>query len=157
MHHPLSGEGAARHGGRWNAPGVATLYLAAELTTAVAEYEQDIGIRPGAFCAYDVRCGPVLDLTRPDVMAACGISPDERFATWKSIFLVRRATPPGWTIAARLVEAGTAGILVPSAQLKGGTNLVLWRWNDAPGREVVALDPATDLPRDQSSWGSEGR
>ena len=34
---PLSGEGAAKHGGRANRPGVAALYLALEAPTALAE------------------------------------------------------------------------------------------------------------------------
>jgi RES domain-containing protein len=151
-HQPLSGDGAARHGGRWNAKGTPALYLSAELTTAVAEYEQDIGIRPGTFCAYDVNVKGVLDLTSGEVVASRGIDPAERFVPWKTILLVERRVPPGWLIAERLSGMGANGVLVPSVRPTGGTNLVLWRWNDAPERTVVALDPQTDLPRDGSSW-----
>jgi RES domain-containing protein len=49
------------------------------------------------------------------------------------------------------LAAGVAGVLVPSACLAGGVNLVLWRWNDSPDRTVIPLDPQRDLPRDQSS------
>jgi RES domain-containing protein len=153
---PLSGEGAARHGGRWNPRGLPALYMSADLITAVAEYEQDIGVRPGTFCAFDVRIDRIVDLTRLDALAACGVDPADRFAPWKTMFLVRHETPPGWRIADRLIQAGANGILVPSVQFRSGTNLVLWRWNDAPVREVVALDPQTDLPRNQSSWGTPG-
>ena len=55
-------------------------------------------------------------------------------------------------ISDQLIAAGMAGILVPSTRLPGGRNLVLWRWNDAPDRRVIALNPQSDLPRDQSSW-----
>jgi RES domain-containing protein len=151
-HRPLSGEGAARNGGRWNAKGTPALYLSAELTTAVAEYEQDIGIRPGTFCAYDVNVDGVLDLTSDAVLGSLGIDPAERFAPWKTILLVERRMPPGWLIAERLTGLGANGVLVPSVRPTGGTNLVLWRWNDRPGRGVVALDPQTDLPRDRASW-----
>jgi len=58
---------------------------------------------------------------------------------------------PTWDIARRLHDSGAAGVLVPSVQA-AGSNLVLWRWNDAPGRRVAALDPIGDLPKDQSSW-----
>ncbi len=44
------------------------------------------------------------------------------------------------------MSAGAAGALFPSDQAKGGTNLVLWRWNDRPDRTVTALDPMRDLP-----------
>jgi RES domain-containing protein len=126
--------------------------MSAELTTAVAEYEQDIGIRPGMFCAYDVAAARILDACQPEVGAACNIHPSERFAPWKAILLIEGRRPPGWDIAERLIAAGAAGILVPSTRIADGTNLVLWRWNDAPDRRVAALDPLADLPRDQSSW-----
>lgn len=151
-HAPLSGDGAARHGGRWNSIGTPALYLSADLSTAVAEYQQDIGIRPGTFCAYDVVTNGVLDLTTEAGAIAAGIDPTDRFVAWKTILLVRRRTPPGWTLAPRVLGAGGAGALVPSVQNGGGVNLVLWRWNDEPTRRVAVLDPRTDLPSVQSSW-----
>lgn len=151
-HRPLDGEGAARNGGRWNPRGIPALYLSAELTTAVAEYEQDIGIRPGTFCAYHVQMDSILDLTSANVLASLGVDPAERFVPWKSILLIDGDIPPGWRIAETLISIGANGVLVPSVRPTGGTNLVLWKWNDAPDRVVTALDPQTDLPRDSSSW-----
>jgi RES domain-containing protein len=151
-HQPLSSEGAARNGGRWNPKGTPALYLSAELTTAVAEYEQDIGIRPGTFCAYDARVDFILDLTSTDVLQSLGIDPHDRYAPWKTILLIDRSVPPGWRIAEQLIGMGANGVLVPSVRPVGGTNLVLWRWHDAPERMVAALDPQTDLPRDGLSW-----
>lgn len=151
-HLPLSGEGAARNGGRWNAKNTPALYLSADLTTSVAEYQQDIGARPGTFCAYDIRMDGILDLTRSEVLASVGIDPAQLHAPWKTILLVHRGIPPGWRIAERLIGLGANGVLAPSVRSVGGTNLVLWRWNDTPTRVVVALDPQTDLPRDRSSW-----
>jgi RES domain-containing protein len=37
---PTSGAGAAKHGGRVNRPGVAALYLALDIDTAVKEFQQ---------------------------------------------------------------------------------------------------------------------
>jgi RES domain-containing protein len=37
---PTSGAGAAKHGGRVNRPGVAALYLALDIETAVKEFQQ---------------------------------------------------------------------------------------------------------------------
>jgi RES domain-containing protein len=151
-HAPLSGEGAARNGGRWNLKGIPALYLSAELTTAVAEYEQDVGIRPGTFCAYVVKIDRILDLRSADDLGSLGINPVERYAPWKTILLVEGRAPPGWRISERLSGLGANGVLVPSVRPGGGTNLVLWRWNDTPERLVVALDPQTDLPLNQMSW-----
>jgi RES domain-containing protein len=126
--------------------------MSAELTTAVAEYEQDLGIRPGTFCAYDVDVAGVLDLRQAELLAARGIDRAVSVAPWKTMLLVNGQEPRGWEIAGRLIAGGIAGILVPSTRFTDGTNLVLWRWNDAPDRKVAALDPQYDLPTDQSSW-----
>lgn len=50
-HDPLSGAGAAVRSGRFNHPGIPALYMSEDFSTGVAEYEQDLGIRPGTLCA----------------------------------------------------------------------------------------------------------
>lgn len=126
--------------------------MSADLTTAVAEYEQDLGIRPGTFCAYDVDVAGVLDLRDGEVLGAEAIDPAVRFIPWKSMLLLEGRRPPGWDIAERLIRAGVAGVLAPSVQLAGGTNLILWRWNDGRESSVTPLDPQRELPANQSSW-----
>jgi RES domain-containing protein len=151
-HAPLSGAGAARHGGRYNLPGQAALYLSEDLLTAVAEYEQDLGIRPGTFCAYDLDVAGIVDLADDRIRQRIGVTLDDLVAPWKEIAFVWGGEPRTWTLAQRLLTGGCAGVRVPSAMLGGGVNLVLWRWNDAPERRVVAHDPQGDLPVDQSAW-----
>lgn len=51
-------------------------------------------------------------------------------AAWKRIALLDGQVPPGWAIAHELIAAGAQGARVPSAQNKGGSNLVLWHWRD---------------------------
>ena len=63
---PLSGAGAARAGGRWNAPGQAALYFSDSHATAIAEYQQNLP-RPGTLTAYDVDARDILDLCDPAV------------------------------------------------------------------------------------------
>jgi len=75
---PLSGAGAARAGGRWNAPGQAALYLSNSHATAIAEYQQDLP-RPGTLTAYDVDAQAILDLADPSVQQAIGV--DDLFPT----------------------------------------------------------------------------
>jgi RES domain-containing protein len=156
-HAPLSGAGAAVRGGRWNEPGMAALYMSERFETAIAEYEQDLGIRPGTLCAYAVDVAGVVDLADAAVRDALDITEADLRCPWKQIAFVARARPPGWDIARRLHGLGAAGARVPSVQPIGGANLVLWRWNDAPERKVEALDPLRDLPRDQSSWPGSSR
>jgi len=148
---PLSGGGAARHGGRFNAQGMPALYMSEGFTTAIAEYEQDLGIRPGTLCAYDVAATPIADLTDQGTLAALDVSAATLASPWKQIRLIEKTTPPTWTLASHLFDLGFAGLRAPSVR-SPGANLVLWRWNDAPGRTVAALDPLGDLPTDQRSW-----
>jgi RES domain-containing protein len=62
-HAPLSGAGAASHGGRANRPGVAALYLSLQLETALAEYQQLSPLMPpGLMVSYTMQLGPVIDL-----------------------------------------------------------------------------------------------
>ena len=151
-HAPLSGTGAARHGGRYNAPGIAALYLSEDLLTAIAEYEQELGIRPGTFCAYDIDVAEMVDPLTEASRAGLGITIDDLLAPWQEIAFVRGEQPPTWALAQRLHESGCAGARVPSAVLLNTANIVLWRWNDGPSRRVVAHDPLGDLPWNQSAW-----
>jgi RES domain-containing protein len=151
---PLSGAGAARLGGRFNEPGIAALYLSEDYITAISEYEQDLGIRPGTLCAYDVDLQGLVDLTDPKVLSACGVTLATLKSAWKELWFVKNQRPPTWELAARLIAAGFTGIRVPSVQHFNGVNLVLWHWNDKSDRQVTPLDPRGDLPTDQSSWSA---
>lgn len=146
-HAPLSGAGAARRGGRYNEPGCPALYMSEEFVTAMAEYQQDLGVRPGTLCAYDVDATAVADLTDPAVRAAYGVSGEDLTCPWKSIAFVQKREPPSWILARRLAAVGIGGVRVPSVQATAGTNLVLWRWNQSDDCRVVVLDPLGDLPR----------
>jgi RES domain-containing protein len=151
-HEPLSGVGAAGHGGRWNPKGVPALYMSERYAIAIAEYEQELGIRPGTLCAYEVKTRAIADLTKPGVLKSLGAKSGDLTGPWKQIALVERRRPPSWALAERLIAEGVRGVRVPSAQARG-VNLVLWRWDD---KECQVLDPLGDLPKDQRSWSSKG-
>lgn len=142
---PLSGAGATRNGGRYNPKGTPALYLSADLMTAVAEYEQELGVRPGTFCAYTVQARKIADLTNEQVLADLKIGSAELHAPWQQIVFVDRAEPATWQLAARLIGEGAAGAIVPSVRWKSGSNLVLWRWNQGNDVHVLPLDPMNDL------------
>lgn len=131
------------------------LYMSEQFATAIAEYEQDLGIRPGTLCAYDVAVTGVVDLCDGETLSAAGIDPDDLRCPWKKLAFIDKTRPPTWDIARRLFDAGASGIRVRSVQAIGGVNLVLWRWNDALDRTVVPLDPLGELPKDQRSWATD--
>lgn len=144
-HAPLSGEGAARNGGRWNRPGRPALYLSEQIETAFAEYQQELGVRPGTFVAYRLDGEGLVDLTRADTLSSRDVEVSELLCPWKSLAWVKGETPPTWRLADALA-ADYAGARVPSAQYPGGANLVLWRWNAADAPTVAVLDPRGELP-----------
>lgn len=127
-------------GGRWNPVGTPALYLSADYNTAIQEMHQDL-VRPGTLVAFDVAADSIADLGDAD--------PAITLALWRQIHMIDRKTPPSWALASKLIAAGAQGALVPSAQLRGGRNLVLWRWHDAAaageGARLSLLDPERAL------------
>ncbi|MGB8700318.1 MAG: RES family NAD+ phosphorylase [Thermosynechococcaceae cyanobacterium] len=151
-YNPLSGAGAARFGGRFNPKGIPALYLSETIDTAFAEYQQDLLVRPGTFCAYQVDVIGIVDLCNAQVCKAVSVDRETLLSPWKEILLVQQRTPPTWDLSLQLLNQGFAGVRVPSVQREAGVNIVLWRWNDDPSRQVSVLDPQGELPRDQTSW-----
>jgi RES domain-containing protein len=143
---PLSGEGARRFGGRWNKMGVPALYLGADHSTTIAEFYQKLDM-PGTIVPYDVESGRVADLT-DGKGSPCGREIEAALAAdWIKLARIDSLEPPSWLLADRLIAAGADGALVPSAQRRGGTNLVLWRWSadGSEGARVRVIDPFGDL------------
>ncbi|WP_244323322.1 RES domain-containing protein [Paraburkholderia dipogonis] len=61
---PTSGAGAGKHGGRANRVGLAALYLALDLDTAVRENQQVSPLMPpGTLVSYQLSIDPVVDFT----------------------------------------------------------------------------------------------
>lgn len=156
---PLSGEGAALYGGRFNAKGQPALYLATDMATAMREVAHGFPTRlvdPLTIVSYEVDCADVVNLTSERVLRSKGITPGQLACGWMA--LQEDGKPvPSQIIAARLIADGVAGILVRSFA-PGSTaenhNLVLWRWgNDLPHR-VRVHDPDGRIPRDGSSWNA---
>lgn len=150
-HAPLSGAGAAVRGGRYNQVARPALYMSEDFVTAIAEYEQDLGIRPGTLCAYEVESDRIVDLTDLHTRTALGFDDVALHAQWKQLVFIEKREPPGWPLAERLIAEGAHGLRAPSIQTNG-FNLILWRWNTDGGARVSALDPLRDLPSNQSSW-----
>ena len=153
---PLSGEGAALRGGRFNPKGRAALYLSLDLMTAIKEANQGFAfkVEPCVLCSYEVDCEDIADLTSEAERAAHGIDAADMACAWFSDLAAGRE-PPSWGIARRLMADGCAGILVPSFAPGAGDadrNLVLWTWSERLPHRVSVFDPSGRLPKNQLSW-----
>jgi RES domain-containing protein len=153
---PLSGDGAAVHGGRFNPKGMPALYLALSIETAIREASREYAfkIEPCTLCCYEVDCADIADLRTDARCAEYGVAPTELSSAWHSAALERKE-PASWRLAQRLIARGIAGILVPSfapGATRSDQNLVLWDWSERPPHQVRVFDPSGRLPRNQLSW-----
>ena len=153
---PLSGEGASRHGGRFNRTGLPALYTALRMETAWLEAQQGFAFKaqPLTLCAYRVDCAHVLDLTSPDICARLGINAKDLACAWEDL-ADRGQTPPSWALADRLMAEGCAAVLVPSFAHRAEAedrNLVFWRWGPDLPHQVCVVDDQGRLPKDDRSW-----
>ncbi len=153
---PLSGDGAAIHGGRWNAKGTPALYLSASMETAIVEVSHGFSERlePLTLCSYNVDCDDIADLTAPDERALYEIADADMKCAWFDISKTG-SMPPSWIIAERLKRSGCAGVRAPSFAVnarEGDANLVLWEWGPGLPHMVNVYDPSGRLPKNMLSW-----
>ncbi len=154
---PLSGEGARRKGGRFNPVGQDALYLALTIEGLFLEQGHGLAHRfdPLTVCSYDVDVADIVDLRTAPARAKSGVTIKQLSCPW-AFDVAEGRQPASWTLAAKLLQGGAAGLLVPSfargAQADRHHNLVLWTWGEDLPHRVTVHDPAFRLPRDQSSW-----
>lgn len=153
---PESGEGARRHGGRFNRPGTAALYASLRQETAWIEAQQGFAYKaqPLTICQYDVDCADVVDLTDPDTVAAAGTDTAVLGCAWERI-VADGGCPPTWSLADRLRGEGVAAILVRSfapGATPGDVNAVFWTWEPTRPHMLKVVDDEGRLPRDGRSW-----
>ena len=153
---PLSGAGAAIHGGRFNPKGTPALYLSLDPMTAVKEANQGFAhkIEPCVLCSYEVDCADIVDLRSDESRAESGVAAEDMACAWFSDLAAGRQ-PPSWRLVRRLIAEGAAGMLAPSyapAATPRDFNLALWRWSDRPPHKGAVCDPSGRLPKDQLSW-----
>jgi len=155
-HQPLSGDGAKKHGGRFNRPGCTALYTSLDITTAWIEAQQGFPFKCQriTLVAYQVRKAEVIDLNDGDTLQALDFPADSLACGWE--YLASQNQPlPTWLLADRLMEMGLAGVLVASFA-PGCTpekqNLVLWRWRNSGASQVRLIDDFGRLPKTAESW-----
>lgn len=142
---PLSGEGARRFGGRFNAQGTPALYLAADFVTAMHEANQAGTLQPTTLVTYVANIENLFDTRNPAELAREGIDPaDLSAATWRDE-MKRRGVSQSQEIAAALAAKDYHGLAVRSfakgnAMNPEATNIVLWVWPDPPALLRVVDD-----------------
>jgi len=150
---PISGEGAKRHGGRYNPPGTAALYLGLSFQTALLEANQGFEkkLSPTTIVEYDLDCDHIVDLTQASERVRWKIKPAELRCGFR-ILAAEGKPVPTWLLAEKLIKAGAAGILVqsfaPGATSKD-INLVLWKWSSRRPHKIVVHDPDGSLQKIQ--------
>lgn len=131
---PLSGQGAAIYGGRFNAKGQPALYTALDPSTAIREANQVGSLQPTMLVSYTADIGPIFDGTDADALDHYDMSPT-RLAdpAWRQNMLTGGSVPTQ-NFAQQLGNKGYVGLKVPS-YAKGSSatdlNIVLWDWDDA--------------------------
>ncbi|MEI5678421.1 MULTISPECIES: RES family NAD+ phosphorylase [unclassified Mesorhizobium] len=153
---PISGDGAAIRGARFNPKGVPALYLALSVMTAVKEANQGFAHRidPCVLCSYEIDCEDIADLTMEQGREEFSVAKGDMACAWASA-QADGSRPASWSIHDRLSARGIAGLLVPSfapgAEAED-RNLVLWQWGADLPHKVAVFDPSGRLPKDQLSW-----
>jgi RES domain-containing protein len=150
-HLPLSGEGAARFGGRWNPVGATTIYAALELSTAWAEYNQGFVQHPALIARLELTGARLADLTRAETLERLGVGADIHRCQWRAL-LDQGRVPPTHTLRARLLGDRYDGVIYPSFMSPGGTCIALWRWNEKGAPALEVIDPENRLPKTPASW-----
>ena len=149
---PFSGAGAASAGGRFNRKGDPALYLAMEMATAVAEYQQTSPFAPPfTMTTFLADLPPLVDVCQLDTGEWDPLWSDWH-TPWREMLVNGMVEPPSWLLADLVRAEGVPGVIFPSMTAPGGHNLVLFL-DMLSIRDVLTLqDPAGLLPRDDSSW-----
>jgi RES domain-containing protein len=153
---PLSGEGAKRHGGRFNRSGKNALYTSLDPTTAWMEAQQGFPFKPQpmTLVAYQVECTDLVDLTHHKIQALLGQTTASLACAWEGL-ASQNMEPPSWVLADKLHDMGIVGAIVPSFApgcKEENRNLVLWEWSDTQPHSITVIDDLGRLPKSRESW-----
>lgn len=147
---PLSGRGAALHGGRFNRKGIETLYTALTPETAIREANQVGDLQPTTLVAYRADIGPVFDSRDTGALAERRMTPAALSDPGWRLRMIEGEAVPTQDFAEGLIADGFAGLLVRSFAAGARDtqlNLVLWRWNSSEEDRFELVDDQDRLSR----------
>jgi RES domain-containing protein len=145
---PLSGRGAALHGGRFNPKGMPALYASLSAVTALREANQVGSLQPTTLVSYDADIENLFDSRDEKTLDAWGLDPPALADPgWRD--QMKAAGKARTQIFAEAIAAeGYQGLLVRSFAL-GATsddlNLILWIWGDAAPSRLTLIDDENRL------------
>lgn len=140
---PLSGEGARRYGGRFNRQGRSALYLASDFDTLRYEIARGGAFQPSVVVEFVARISGLADGCDETVLARYGLTPGALADPEWRLRMHRRETVPTQELAEALIDAGLAGIAVPSfakGARRGSLNIVLWHWGEHSSAQLTFVD-----------------
>lgn len=145
---PLSGDGAALHGGRFNPRGIAALYCSLGPIAALREANQVGDLQPTTLVCYEAVIARVLDTTDPAALSAFGLTlPDLAAPDWRDTML-RDGIAPTQHLAHDALAKGYSGMITRSfarGARDEDRNLVLWRWGEKAPHRLVLIDDENRL------------
>ncbi len=128
----LSGEGARVRGGRWNQPGLATVYGSTTDTTALEECKANdryYGVDtkgPRLLVAVEAQLVGVLDLTSAGIRRTLGVTLKELAAEdWRKLMQVGQESS-SQALGRAAAVVGASSLLVRSAAIARGINVVVF-------------------------------
>lgn len=162
---PLSGDGAAQFGGRFNRRGRQALYLADSPETALTESNQAGTLQPTTLVAVDVDLDAIFDARDAEALARFGESPASIGRNDWALVMDRDGIAPGQALAERLIADHFAGLRAPShapGAAPGAEILALWAWGETPPQRLTLIDEASRLrhppaPPSAAPPSSDGR
>lgn len=148
---PLSGEGGAQLGGRWNSVGMPCWHAACDAATAWAEFRQGFVQHPAILIQFMLEGARLADISNSVGLDALGLTGAVNRCEWRRV-LDEGAVPETHDLARRLVRKGYHGLIYPSTMSPGGRAVALWRWNRRGAPRLAVVDQEQRVPKHPAAW-----